>query len=419
SGKSVEAVRAQAGRLLEWVDARPGVGVRDVGLSLAVTRSVFDHRVAVVGGDRGELLAGLRAVAGGEPVSGVFQGRVRAGVSGVGVGVLFSGQGSQCLGMGRRLYESSVVFARAFDAVVAELDRYVERPLKGVVWGEDPGLLQRTGWAQPALFAVEVALFRVLESWGVVPGYLLGHSVGEVAAAHVSGVLSLADACVLVAARGRLMDALPSGGAMVAVEASEAEVAGLLSSGRVSVAAVNSPGSVVIAGDEGEVVAVAQGFARQGRRTSRLRVSHAFHSPLMEPMLDEFERVLGGLSWSAPRIPVVSNLTGEPVDAELLCSAGYWVRQVRETVRFADGVRWLRSRGVRTLVEAGPGGVLSAMAQQAGAEEVTAVALLGGPDTPEDTALAAAAARLFVQGVPVVWESLFAGARHVELPTYA
>ncbi|MGC9443273.1 acyltransferase domain-containing protein, partial [Streptomyces sp. WG5] len=316
SGKSVEAVRAQAGRLLEWVDARPGVGVRDVGLSLAVTRSVFDHRVAVVGGDRGELLAGLRAVVGGEPASGVFQGRVRAGVSGVGVGVLFSGQGSQCLGMGRRLYESSVVFARAFDAVVAELDRYVERPLKGVVWGEDPGLLQRTGWAQPALFAVEVALFRVLESWGVVPGYLLGHSVGEVAAAHVSGVLSLADACVLVAARGRLMDALPSGGAMVAVEASEAEVAGLLSSGRVSVAAVNSPGSVVIAGDEGEVVAVAQGFARQGRRTSRLRVSHAFHSPLMEPMLDEFERVLGGLSWSAPRIPVVSNLTGEPVDAE-------------------------------------------------------------------------------------------------------
>ncbi|WP_426604088.1 acyltransferase domain-containing protein, partial [Streptomyces sp. WG7] len=337
SGKSGGAVRAQAARLLEWVDARPVVDVRDVGLSLATTRSVFDHRAAVVGADRGELVAGLRAVAEGEPASLVFQGQVRA-ASASGVGVLFSGQGAQRLGMGRRLYESSVVFARAFDAVVAELDRYVERPLKGVVWGEDPGLLQRTGWAQPALFAVEVALFRVLESWGVVPAYLLGHSVGEVAAAHVSGVLSLGDACVLVAARGRLMDALPSGGAMVAVEASEAEVAGFLSSERVSIAAVNSPQSVVIAGDEDAVVAVAQRFVGLGRRTSRLRVSHAFHSHLMEPMLDEFEQVLGGLSWGVPRIPIVSNLTGEPADAELLCTAGYWVRQVRETVRFADGV---------------------------------------------------------------------------------
>ncbi|WP_421111527.1 type I polyketide synthase, partial [Streptomyces sp. NEAU-S77] len=417
SARSVEAVRAQAGRLLDRLEADPAVTTRDVGWSLVSTRSLFDHRAVVTGTDRDELLAGLRAVAAGRPTAQAFQGHARAG-SGAPVGVLFSGQGSQRLGMGRQLYASSAVFAEAFDAVAAELDRHLDRPLTEVVWGEDAEVLERTGWAQPALFAIEVALFRVVESWGVVPDYLLGHSVGEIAAAHVSGVLSLADACVLVAARGRLMQELPSGGAMVAVQAGEAEIAEFMTD-RVSIAAINSPESVVISGDEDEVLAVAETYAAMGRRTSRLRVSHAFHSVLMEPMLEEFERVLAGLTWQSPRIPIVSNLTGEPADADVLCTPAYWVRQVREAVRFADGVRWLEARGVRTLVEVGPDGVLAAMAHHSCSEDVAAVALLRGDDQPEDTALLAGAARLFVRGVPVNWEPSFAGARRVDLPTYA
>ncbi|WP_376772737.1 SDR family NAD(P)-dependent oxidoreductase [Streptomyces zagrosensis] len=415
SGKSPDAVRAQAARLAAWAEAAPDLDVRDAALSLAVTRSVFDHRTAVAGAGREELLAGLRAVAEGTPTAQVFQG---SGPLSGGVGVLFSGQGAQRLGMGRRLYESSAVFAGALDVVVAELELHVGRSLTEVMWGGDAGLLEGTGWAQPALFAVEVALFRVVESWGVVVDYVLGHSVGEIAAAYVSGVLSLGDACRLVVARGGLMQALPAGGAMVAVEAGEDEVAGLLSAG-VSIAAVNSPGSLVLAGAEGEVTRIAEGFAGRGRRTNRLRVSHAFHSPLMEPMLAEFEQVLGTLVWGAPRIAVVSALTGELVDAEVFSAPAYWVRQVREAVRFADGVRRLESLGVRTLIEVGPNGALAAMAQHTCTDEVAAVALLRGDDQPEDTALAAGAARLFARGVPLAWDQYFAGAQRTTLPTYA
>uniref|UniRef100_UPI0035E45A6F type I polyketide synthase n=1 Tax=Streptomyces zagrosensis TaxID=1042984 RepID=UPI0035E45A6F len=422
SGKTAEAVRVQAARLLDRTETDRTLDVREVAWSLAATRSRFDHRTVVIGADRDTLLAGLRAVSEGMPTAQAFHGDARVG-SGAGVGVLFSGQGAQRLGMGRRLYECSAVFAGALDVVVAELELHVGRSLTEVMWGGDAGLLEGTGWAQPALFAVEVALFRVVESWGVVVDYVLGHSVGEIAAAYVSGVLSLGDACRLVVARGGLMQALPAGGAMVAVEASEDEVVGLLTAG-VSIAAVNSPESLVVAGAEDEVTRIAEEFAGRGRRTNRLRVSHAFHSPLMEPMLHEFELVLRTLTWGAPRIPVVSNLTGELVDAELLCSPAYWVRQVRETVRFADGVRRLESLSVRTLIEVGPNGALAAMAQHTCTDEVAAVALLRGDDQPEDTALAAGAARLFVRGVPMNRYALTPGGsadgdRWVELPTYA
>jgi acyl transferase domain-containing protein len=287
-----------------------------------------------------------------------------------------------------------------------------------VLYGEDADALNETGVTQPALFAVEVALFRLLESWGVRPDVLAGHSIGELAAAHVAGVWSLADAVKVVSARGALMQALPSGGAMVAVQASEAEMVADLSE-TVGLAAVNGPSSVVVSGVAADVEVVAERWRAAGRKVSRLKVSHAFHSPLMDPMLDDFRRVLGEVSYSAPAIPIVSTLTGARATAEELASPEYWVRHVRKSVRFHDAVAHLREQGTDVFLEVGPGGVLSGLGQL-GAPEAAFVPALRG-DRPEPTALLTAVGRLHVDGVPVDLAALFdgTGARRVDLPTYA
>ncbi|MFI2029954.1 type I polyketide synthase [Streptomyces buecherae] len=427
SARSAEALRAQAERLRSYLVERAELGALDVGYSLVATRAAHEHRAVIVGANRAELLRGVEAVANGDVAPGAVQGV--ANTSGV-MAFLFSGQGAQRLGMGRELYEAYPVFARALDEVCAHLDVVLDRPLKDVMFAAegsaDAELLDRTAFTQPALFAVEVALSRLLEHWGVRPDVVIGHSVGEIAAAYVAGVFSLQDACTLVAARGRLMQALPSGGAMVAIQASEEEVAASLAGreAEVSVAAVNGPTAVVIAGDEAAVLEVAAQWAEQGRKTSRLRVSHAFHSPRMDAMLGDFRKVVEGLSFQAPSIALVSNVTGEAAGPDEVCSAEYWVRHVREAVRFADGVRALEKLGVTRFVEVGPDGVLSAMARdclraEAGSTPVVAPVLR--KDRAEVQALTAALAELHVHGVEVGWEQVFAGrgARTVELPTYA
>ncbi|MFH8987940.1 type I polyketide synthase [Streptomyces sp. NPDC017940] len=410
SAKTPDALREQAARLRSFVAGSPDLAVADVARALVFSRAALEHRAVVVAADPAEFQSALTALAEGRGGAGAVVGEATP----QGLGFLFSGQGAQRLGMGRELADRFPVFAEVLDAVLDAFDPRVRE----VLFGEDADALNETGVTQPALFAVEVALFRLLESWGVRPDMVAGHSIGELAAAHVAGVWSLADAVKVVSARGALMQALPSGGAMVAIQASEAEVAADLPE-TVGIAAVNGPSSVVISGVVADAEAVGERWRAAGRKVSRLKVSHAFHSPLMDPMLDDFRQVLEGVVYEAPTVPIVSTLTGVRVTAEELASPEYWVRHVRESVRFADAVRTLADEGVGTFVEVGPGGTLSALGQEAVPDAVFVPALRG--DRPEAVAATTALGHLHVRGVEVDWEVFLAGrgARRVELPTYA
>ncbi|WP_428849395.1 type I polyketide synthase [Streptomyces lycopersici] len=457
SGRSAGALAAQAGRLLEYVraaqvDGGGGVDVAGVGRALVGSRAVFEHRAVVLGSDVEELTAGLQrlaetAVGGAGAGGGVVVGRVRSGGR---VAMLFSGQGSQRAGMGRELYGAFPVFAAAFDEVCAGFDGLLERPLREVVFAdaaalEGGGLLDRTVFTQAGLFALEVALFRLMESFGVRVDFLVGHSIGEVVAAYVAGVWSLEDACTLVAARGQLMQDLPGGGAMASVQAGVEEMGQALEglraqsgfSGVVEVAAVNGPDQVVVSGEEAAVARVVEYWRGVGRKVKGLRVGHGFHSGLMEPMLDSFRQVLEGLSFAAPRLTVISNVTGRPAEAEEVCSPEYWVRHVRQAVLFGPGVEWLAGDGqVTRFVELGPDGVLSAMAHNclahhtdadsedgSGAEPEVIASLRR--DQPEAEAVLTCLARQFTTGASIDWTPVLGGSdssapgAYLGLPTYA
>ncbi|MGY6650653.1 SDR family NAD(P)-dependent oxidoreductase [Amycolatopsis sp. TRM77291] len=412
SGSGQAGLRAQARTLADFLDGRRESRAADIAYSLATTRAWLPERAVAVAADRDSLIAALREFAEQGSAPGVVTGGPAEG----GLAVMFTGQGSQRLGMGRELYQRFPVFKQAFDDACAALNAFLDRPLRALVFGDDVTLLDRTEYTQPALFAFEVALFRLVETLGVRPDFLLGHSIGELAAAHVAGVFSLGDAALLVAHRGRLMQALPEGGAMAAIEATEAEILPFLTE-RIALAAVNGPRSVVVSGDEAPVLDLVRIWRERGRRTRRLTVSHAFHSARMEPMLAEFRWAARVVSYSAPRIPIVSDVTGRILGTEEITSPEYWVRHVREPVRFADGVGRLSALGVSAFFELGPDAVLSGLGP-ACADQADFVPAVKA-DRPEVAALMTALGRLHTRGVPLDWSAVLPEASTVELPTYA
>ncbi|MGW2999535.1 SDR family NAD(P)-dependent oxidoreductase, partial [Streptomyces sp. NPDC001155] len=410
SARSPEALRGQARRLLELTGTDPA----DLGLALATTRGTHPHRAVVLATGDDQAATALDALARGTDAPGLL---VTGSATDGSLAYLFSGQGAQRPGMGRDWYDAFPVYAEHFDRAAVLFDKHLERPLAEVVFGDDAETLDQTAYTQAALFTTQVALYRLLEFFGLRPDWLAGHSVGEFAAAHVAGVWSLPDAVTAVAARGRLMQALPEGGAMIAVQASEAEVAPLLD-GRCGIAAVNGPRAVVVSGDEDAVTEVAAHFTT----TRRLRVSHAFHSPRMEPMLAEFRGAMTGIVAAEPAVPIVSTLTGAPATAAELGSADYWVRHVRETVRFADAVTTLAAKGAGTFLELGAGPVLTAMGPDCLPDaDDTAFISTARKDTAQLPELLGALAAVHTRGSDVDWAVLYetyAGSR-VELPTYA
>ncbi|TGB14859.1 type I polyketide synthase [Streptomyces palmae] len=427
SARTGAALRVQAARLREWLAARPEEPAQDIGWSLAAGRAALEHRAVVWGRDTAELARGLAALAGEDGAAAVAP--VTAARTGVRKGAkwaaVFTGQGAQYRGMGRELYAACPVFARALDEVCAAFDPVLPQALREVLLGTDEDLgLDDTALAQPALFAYEVALYRLWESWGAVPDFVTGHSLGGITAAHVAGVFPLADAAAFVAARARLMGGLPTGGAMLAVGAPEEQVAALLPAapeGPLEIAAVNGPASVVVSGTAPGAAWLAERCAAHGWRSTRLRVSHAFHSALMEPVLEPLREVLRTVEFGAPVIPYVSDGTGEVATAALLRDPDHWVRQVRQAVRFGDAVGTLRAKGVTAFVEIGPDAALTAMVAEctAGAEGVHAVAAQRRGRDPL-TQLATALGQAYGHGVPVDWARLTGGrGRWADLPTYA
>jgi acyl transferase domain-containing protein len=426
SGVNDRAVAAQAQQLHDLLTGADtgAVELGDVAHALATTRSHFRCRAAIVADTREQALAALDRARQGKPSPHLRRGEA-APVDGV--AFVFPGQGSQVPAMGRGLHGTFPVFAAALDEVCALFDSHLDLPLRDIMFASPDSpqavLLGRTAYTQPALFAHHVALHRLLASFGLRPDYLIGHSVGELSAAYLAGVMDLADAASLVAYRAALMEELPTTGAMVAINTGVARVAPFLEgkSDLVSIAAVNAPDAVVLSGDMDSVVAIADHFAAEQIATRRLRVSHAYHSPHTDRVLDRFQAMAETIRYRPPALPVVSNLTGDLHDASEAIGAHYWTRHIRGPVRFADGIRTLTDEGVTAYLEVGADTALSGAILSGKSPDRAAPVIVPCQrrDMPQPQALRSALAIAHTRGLPVDWSCLLpARPRRLPVPTY-
>ncbi|NUS73212.1 MAG: SDR family NAD(P)-dependent oxidoreductase [Corynebacteriales bacterium] len=430
SAKSRTALTGQAKRLLEHLDRHPESSLVNIGFTLATARTHFAHRAVVLGRSQQECVEALKALVAGHPHPRLIRtGDIATNAK---IAFLFTGQGAQYGGMARELYDTFGAFASAFDETCAQLDAALGQwddaarvGIKELVFTEPTSeLLNHTKYTQAALFAVEVALLRLWQSWGVTPQLVSGHSIGEITAAHAAGVFSLADACTLVAARGHLMQSLPAGGAMSALSASEDEARHVIKTSgltdAVAIAAVNAPNATVISGEAAAVAQIADVLAEQGIKVTPLTVSHAFHSPLMDPILEKFADAIAGLTFHEPKIPIVANVSGQRAGAELT-ERSYWAEHIRRTVRFADGVDALVALGAERFLEVGPQGTLTSMVHQNLIEPGALVLSSMRKNRADVDVMTEAVSSLHASGYSVNWSSFFQGidAHIVPLPTYA
>ncbi len=424
SAKNQAALQDLARRYRDYLAGEPGGGLADVCFTANTGRHHFEERLALVASTAAEAEGKLAGWLGGEAPAGVFQGSMQ-GDDVPEVAFLFTGQGAQYTGMGRQLYETEPVFRQALDECDEILRRWLDKPLLSVLYpqnGEDGALIDQTGYTQPALFAIEYALAQLWASWGIEPGVVMGHSVGEYAAACIAGVFTLEDGLKLIAARGRLMQSLPPGGAMAAIFASEEIVAEAIEPYRqqVSIGAINGPANTVISGAGVAVQAIVEDLATKGIKSKPLTVSHAFHSPLMDPILDEFAGVASGVSYQPPQTILVSNLTGKPVEGDEARSAGYWREHVRRPVRFSDSMVALHEMGYRVFLEIGPQPTLLGMGRRC-LPEAEALWLPSLRSGREDwSQMLESLANLFTAGGEVDWKGFDRRfpRRKLSLPTY-
>ncbi|SKA09082.1 Acyl transferase domain-containing protein, partial [Marinactinospora thermotolerans DSM 45154] len=427
TARTPQALPAQAARLADHLAAHPEHDLPAIALA-TTTRTPHQHRAIILAPTTHDLHTSLNNLAHGHPDPATITARARTTKT----ALLYSGQGAQHPGMGHTLYTTFPAFATALDQACDALDAHLDHPLRDVMWAtpDHPlhGLLNHTAYTQPALFAIETALYHLLTTWGLHPDYLTGHSIGEITAAHTAGILTLTDAATLVTARGRLMQTLPPGGAMTAIQATEDEITPLLSDhpGHIAIAAINAPDSTVISGTTTAVNTITAHFTALGRKTRPLNVSHAFHSPLLDPILDEFTTITAGLTPRPGHTPVISNLTGTPLTPDQAADPTYWAHHARHTVRFSDTITHLLAAGTGVFIEAGPDTPLTAMGPRTAPPDTTALFTgLLRPGHDEPTTLLRGLATAHTHGTPIDWARLHtttghpAPTPHIDLPTYA
>ena len=429
SGKTEKALSELVNRYQQYLAAHPDLKLADICYTANTGRAHFNHRLAIIATKPEELLTKLRKQQTGEDVTGVFCGQQdNSNASTSKIAFLFTGQGSQYINMGRQLYQQAPVFREILDECDAILRSELERPLLEVLYPEtsnesSSSAINQTAYTQPALFAIEYALFKLWESWGIKPDAVMGHSVGEYVAATVAGLFSLADGLKLIAARGRLMQQLPPGGKMLSAMTSEEHLRSLMASDteKVDIAAINGPESTVVSGEAEAIEAISSQLEAAGINTKELQVSHAFHSRLMEPIMTEFAGIGEGVSYHQPQITLISNVTGERADSQI-ASANYWTSHIRQPVRFYQSMKTLHELGYQTFLEIGPKPILTGMGRECLVGTKTKKQWLTSlrPGKPDWLQLLQSLGQLYIQGVKVDWLGFEKDctSQKIALPTY-